>query len=130
MASKLDASVAIDFARDEDVPRLADLLGLLLAQEADFAPDPEKQRRALRAIVADASMGRIYVARDGAEPVAMVSLLYTVSTAEGGKAAWLEDLVVRPDRRGQGNRQNPARARRGAGAHGRCAAHHAAYRSR
>ena len=32
----------------------------------------------------------------------MASLLYTVSTAEGGKAAWLEDLVVRPDRRGRG----------------------------
>ncbi|MFZ1907663.1 MAG: GNAT family N-acetyltransferase [Burkholderiales bacterium] len=102
MASKRKASVAIDFARDEDVARLADLLGLLLAQEADFAPDPEKQRRALRAIVSDASVGRIYVARDGADPVAMVSLLYTLSTAEGGKAAWLEDLVVRPDRRGQG----------------------------
>jgi GNAT superfamily N-acetyltransferase len=102
MASKRKASVAIDVARDEDVARLANLLGLLLAQEADFAPDPEKQRRALRAIVSDASIGRVYVAREGADPVAMVSLLYTVSTAEGGKAAWLEDLVVRPDRRGQG----------------------------
>ncbi len=102
MSSKCPASVAIDLARDEDVPRLADLLGLLLAQEAEFAPDSEKQRRALRAIVSDASIGRIYVARDGADPVAMLSLLYTVSTAEGGKAAWLEDLVVRPDRRGQG----------------------------
>ena len=102
MASIRKAPVTIDFARDEDVARLVDLLGLLLAQEADFAPDPEKQRRALRVIVSDASIGRVYVARDGADPVAMVSLLYTVSTAEGGKAAWLEDLVVRPDRRGQG----------------------------
>ena len=102
MKSKRDASVAIDLARDEDILRLADLLALLFAQEAEFGPDPEKQRRALRAIISNASIGRIYVARDGADPVAMVSLLYTVSSAEGGKAAWLEDLVVRPDRRGQG----------------------------
>jgi ribosomal protein S18 acetylase RimI-like enzyme len=32
----------------------------------------------------------------------MVSILFTVSTAEGGKAAWLEDMAVHPDRRGQG----------------------------
>jgi ribosomal protein S18 acetylase RimI-like enzyme len=32
----------------------------------------------------------------------MVSLLYTVSTAEGGRVAWLEDLVVDPSYRGRG----------------------------
>jgi GNAT superfamily N-acetyltransferase len=32
----------------------------------------------------------------------MASLLYTVSTAEGGRAALFEDLVVRPDFRKQG----------------------------
>lgn len=91
-----------DTARLEDLAQLAELLGLLFAQEADFAPDPEKQRRALSAILSDPSIGCMYVVRDGAEVIAMASLLYTVSTAEGGKAAWLEDLVVRPDRRGQG----------------------------
>ncbi|HKI64932.1 MAG TPA: GNAT family N-acetyltransferase [Burkholderiales bacterium] len=102
MASKREASIAFDLARGEDVPQLTELLGLLLAQEADFTPDPERQRRALNAIVGDASVGRVYVVRDGAEVIAMASLLYTVSTAEGGKAAWLEDLVVRPNRRGRG----------------------------
>jgi len=34
--------------------------------------------------------------------VAMASLLYTVSTAEGGRAALFEDLVVRPEYRQQG----------------------------
>jgi len=32
----------------------------------------------------------------------MASLLFTVSTAEGGKAALFEDLVVSPDHRKQG----------------------------
>ena len=102
MTSKRESPLAFDIARGEDVPQLTELLGLLLTQEADFAPDPERQRRALNAIVGDASIGRIYVVRDGAEVIAMASLLYSVSTAEGGKAAWLEDLVVRPSRRGRG----------------------------
>jgi len=34
--------------------------------------------------------------------VAMASLLYTISTAEGGKAAIFEDLVVAPEQRKRG----------------------------
>jgi GNAT superfamily N-acetyltransferase len=102
MTSERESTLAFDIARSEDVPQLTELLGLLLTQEADFTPDPERQRRALNAIVGNASIGRIYLVRDGAEVIAMASLLYSVSTAEGGKAAWLEDLVVRPSRRGQG----------------------------
>ena len=32
----------------------------------------------------------------------MASLLYTISTAEGGKAALFEDFIVQPEYRGQG----------------------------
>jgi GNAT superfamily N-acetyltransferase len=32
----------------------------------------------------------------------MVSLLFTISTAEGGPVCWLEDMVVRPHQRGSG----------------------------
>ena len=32
----------------------------------------------------------------------MVSLLFTISTANGAPACWLEDMVIRPDRRGMG----------------------------
>lgn len=102
MASKAEFSFELGVARREDLPQLTELLGLLLAQEADFAPDSEKQRRALSEILSDASIGRIYVVREGPSVIAMASLLYTVSTAEGGKAAWLEDVAVRPDRRGRG----------------------------
>ena len=102
MASEPEFAVTVGVARHEDLQQLTELLGLLLAQEADFAPNPEKQHRALREILSDASLGRIYVVREGASVIAMACLLYTVSTAEGGKAAWLEDVVVRPDRREQG----------------------------
>jgi len=91
-----------DTAKAQDLSQLVELLGLLFAQEADFAPDAVKQRRALELILADPAIGRVYVAREGEQVLAMASLLYTVSTAEGARAAWLEDLVVRPERRGQG----------------------------
>ena len=89
-------------AARSDVPRLVELLGELFSHEREFSPDPEKQREALEAILADRSRGRIFVAREGSEVVGMASLLYTISTAEGGKAALFEDLIVDPKHRRKG----------------------------
>jgi ribosomal protein S18 acetylase RimI-like enzyme len=97
--------IVFEPAREADLPQLVELLGLLFDQEAEFRPDGAKQSAALKLILSDPVRGRIYVARDGRRPVAMASLLYTVSTAEGGKAAWFEDLVVHPDYRQQGTGQ-------------------------
>lgn len=89
-------------AARSDIPRLVELLGLLFSHEREFSPDPDKQREALEAILADRSRGRIFVAREGSELVGMASLLYTISTAEGGKAALFEDLIVDPQHRRKG----------------------------
>jgi GNAT superfamily N-acetyltransferase len=89
-------------ATSADLPELVKLLGILFDQEAEFTPNAAKQEAALKLILADPGRGRIYVARDGRKVVAMASLLYTISTAEGGKAALFEDLVVRPEYRKQG----------------------------
>ena len=86
----------------KDLPRLVELLGILFESEAEFSADAQKQRAALQAILADPAKGKIYVARDGREVVAMASLLYTVSTAEGGKAALFEDLITAPEHRKRG----------------------------
>ncbi|MDQ5849317.1 MAG: GNAT family N-acetyltransferase [Pseudomonadota bacterium] len=82
--------------------QLSELLGILFEQEAEFTPDRAKQERALAAILQDPKVGSIFVAREGQRVVAMASLLYTISTAEGGKAAMFEDLVVLPDYRRRG----------------------------
>ena len=92
----------IEPATADDIPNLADLLTLLFTQEADFRPDRAKQERGLRLLIESPSTGVIFAARDGDQVVGMVSLLFTISTAEGGPACWLEDMVVRPDRRGCG----------------------------
>ena len=85
-----------------DVPQLCELLAELFAQEADFRPDPERQSRALKMIVGNPGIGRVYCAAEGERVVGMVTILFTVSTAEGGRAAWLEDMVVHSGRRQQG----------------------------
>ena len=86
-----------------DIPQLCDLLSLLFTQEADFTPDAGRQARGLRLILEQPQVGRIYCATDNdSVVVGMVNLLFTVSTAEGGVAAWLEDMVVHPHWRGQG----------------------------
>ena len=89
-------------ATSADLPELVQLLGILFDQEAEFTPNAAKQEAALKMILGDPRLGRIYVARDGKKAVAMSSLLFTVSTAEGGKAALFEDLVVHPEYRKQG----------------------------
>lgn len=92
----------IDTATMDDIPQLCDLLEALFTQEADFVPDRARQERGLRLIIGQPAIGRILVARDETLVVGMVNLLFTVSTAEGGRVLMLEDMVVRQDRRGQG----------------------------
>jgi GNAT superfamily N-acetyltransferase len=92
----------IEQATSKDIPQLVVLLTILFAQEADFSPDPEKQARGLKMIIEGPGLGAIFVARDKDAIVGMASLLFTVSTAEGGRTCWLEDMVVRSDRRRSG----------------------------
>ena len=94
--------IELGVARRDELAQLVALLTILFSEEAEFTADYEKQTRALEQILADESTGTVYVARDEGRVVAMASLLYTVSTAEGGTAALFEDLVVLPTHRGQG----------------------------
>jgi len=86
----------------DDVPELVSLLAELFTQEADFSPQPERQRRALVQILTTSNYGRIWVAECDGHCIGMVSLLETVSTAEGGPAVWLEDFIVSKTFRGMG----------------------------
>ena len=95
-------SESLGAARADDLPQLVELLGILFAQEHELSPEADKQLRGLRLILADAAIGRIYVARDRTRVLGMVSILHSISTAEGGPVGLLEDLVVRPEWRGRG----------------------------
>ncbi len=90
----------IDEARLGDIPELCRLLEILFRQEADFLPDLDKQAEGLRQIIKRPEVGTILVYRER-RIAGMVNLLYTVSTACGGKVAMLEDMIVLPERRGK-----------------------------
>ncbi len=89
-------------AVSSDMPALCELLTVLFSQEAEFSPSRDAQRRGLDLILGSPETGHILVARDDGKVLAMVSLLYTVSTALGAKVAWLEDMVVSPGARDRG----------------------------
>ena len=86
----------------DDIPDLCQLLELLFSQEAEFVPDRALARAGLEQIIAQPERGQILVARDEAAIVGMVNLLFTISTALGGRVALLEDMIVHPARRGGG----------------------------
>jgi GNAT superfamily N-acetyltransferase len=96
--------VTLDFgtAGTAALPQLVELLEILFTQEAELSPDPEKQRRALEIILADPSRAQVFVAREAGRVIAMAALHFTISTAEGGKVAGLEDCVVHPEHRRKG----------------------------
>jgi GNAT superfamily N-acetyltransferase len=94
--------IRIEQATIEHIPQMADLLAVLFSEEQEFRPDREKQIRALRMIVSAPERGNIFVATDEDKVVGMMSLLFTISTAKGGTACWLEDMVIRPEHRGKG----------------------------
>lgn len=89
-------------AKASDIPALCELIGILFSQEADFKPDFDAQSRGLAQIISHPEVGVIFVARKNEQVLGMVNLLYTVSTALGGRVALLEDMVVSPDARNSG----------------------------
>jgi len=92
----------VSLATPEDIPELCELLAILFSQEAEFSPNPIRQAKGLKAILADPSIGLILVLRDRGQVIGMVNLLFTISTYLGSKVALLEDTIIRPAHRGKG----------------------------
>lgn len=93
--------ISITTATLDDINKLCDLLTLLFGAEEEFYPDRELQRQGLQLIIADQQIGEILVARRDNNIIGMVNILYTVSTALGGRVAILEDMIVLPEERNQ-----------------------------
>ncbi|WP_051305769.1 GNAT family N-acetyltransferase [Desulfogranum mediterraneum] len=101
--STLAAGVLIRPAQAEDLPRLLPLLEQLFSLEKDFCFAPLLQERGLRLLLETPAAALMVAAAplagvtDRSEPVGMVSAQLVISTAEGGPALLVEDLVVAPD---------------------------------
>lgn len=92
----------ISLADQNDISGLCALLDTLFSQEAEFAPNRDCQIKGLTEIIENPGVGSIIVAREGDQVIGMVNLLYTVSTALGGRVVLLEDMVVDPMARDKG----------------------------
>ena len=92
----------IEKATVNDIPELCSLLAVLFSQEAEFEVDGHAQQAGLQAIISNPDIGIILLARHKDKVVGMVSLLFSISTALGGRVAMLEDMVVLPEQRGLG----------------------------
>jgi ribosomal protein S18 acetylase RimI-like enzyme len=88
-------------ARHEDVDQLVTLLRLLFSIEEDFSFDEVKQRRGL-VMLLQSDRGCILVAEAVGRVIGMCTGQLVVSTAEGGPAVVVEDMVVDPAHRRRG----------------------------
>jgi ribosomal protein S18 acetylase RimI-like enzyme len=95
------APITIRPARTSDLDDLVQLLALLFAIEEDFAFDAERQRQGL-ALLLDTATAVVLVAEAEGRVVGMCSGQLTVSTAEGGPALLVEDVVVASPWQGRG----------------------------
>lgn len=95
-------TMKISAATPADVPQLCELLSELFSQEREFQPNRARQAAGLLQIISQPQHGKILVIRDGDSIVGMANVLFTISTALGGKVGILEDLIVHASHRGNG----------------------------
>ncbi len=88
-------------ARQQDLGELTALLRLLFSIEEDFSFNAATQRRGLEMMLEN-DRGCVLVAEEAGRVVGMCTGQVVVSTAEGGPALLVEDMVVDPAHRGQG----------------------------
>jgi GNAT superfamily N-acetyltransferase len=85
-----------------DLDALVRLLHVLFSIEADFRPDPARQRRGLALLLADPQRAAVLVAERSGAVIGMATAQLVISTAEGGPSALVEDVVVDERERGTG----------------------------
>jgi ribosomal protein S18 acetylase RimI-like enzyme len=84
----------ITIASIADLEELILLLNVLFNQDLEFVFDYQKQKSGLEKIIENPEIGEILILKIDSKIAGMVSLLYSISTALGGKVAILEDMVI------------------------------------
>jgi len=96
-SGEIEMKKEIRTANIDDLERLIHLLNLLFSQDIEFEADYEKQKKGLKEILENPDIGEILVLTIDGNIIAMVSLLYSISTALGGRVAILEDMIIDKD---------------------------------
>jgi ribosomal protein S18 acetylase RimI-like enzyme len=85
-----------------DIDDMVNLLEQLFTIEEDYIIDHSKQRAGLELLIEQPGSSYILVAESGEKVIGMLTAQMFISTAEGGKVAILEDMVVDEKFRRQG----------------------------
>lgn len=95
------ASVTITPASERDIDLLVAMMREFYA-EASYPLDPVRARRAFMELLSTPMLGRSLIVMLGTAPVGYLVLTITFSMEYGGRAAFLDDLYIRPAFRGKG----------------------------
>lgn len=93
----------IRIACSDDVTDLVQLLNQLFSLDLEFEPNTELQEKGLLSIIENPDLGCILVKCLDRRIIGMVSILYSISTALGGKVGVVEDMVIREGFRSKGH---------------------------
>ena len=97
------SDITIRYARPEDIPRMCDLLTDLFSIESDFVADKKNQANGLNALLAEfPERALVLVAVHGGTVVGMATVQTLISTSEGGRVGFVEDVIVDRKFRGEG----------------------------
>ncbi|MBU1642094.1 GNAT family N-acetyltransferase [bacterium] len=97
----MKTGITLEAAGEEDLPAMAELIGLLFAIEADFEIDYDKQLAGITKLYKSEG-AEMLVAKHEGLVVGMVTMQRLISSAEGGYIGQIEDLVVKEDYRMMG----------------------------
>ncbi|PLX49275.1 MAG: GNAT family N-acetyltransferase [Desulfobulbaceae bacterium] len=95
------AALSIRPAGITDIDDLLSLLHLLFSIEKDFVFDTARVRHGLALMLAS-KQSVVLVAEESGQVIGMCTGQLTISTAEGGPALLVEDVVVRQGQQGRG----------------------------
>jgi GNAT superfamily N-acetyltransferase len=87
-----------------DAGTLEEAVGLLASQfeEHQIALPRSRLESALAGLIDPEGYGAVLVAREAGRPVGLAALSYLWTLEHGGRAAWLDELYVVPERRSAG----------------------------
>ena len=97
----MKTGITVEKAKEEDLPEMAELIGVLFAIEADFEIDYDKQLSGITKLY-HTEGADLLVARHEGKVVGMVTMQRLISSAAGDFVGQIEDLVVREEYRKMG----------------------------
>ncbi|MNW43868.1 Acetyltransferase (GNAT) family protein [compost metagenome] len=96
--------LGVQKAKSEHIPVMCHLLTELFQMEKDFTAGSqvEKMKAGLNMIISNPDSGQLLLLLENNQIIGMANLLFSISTAEGGKVIVLEDFILSSKERGKG----------------------------